>query len=908
MHDCNLIHRDIKGANVLLTDEGDVKLIDFGVSAIRKDKGKHRTLIGTPYWMAPEIVNNKTRDSPYDEKVDIWSLGITVIELADKDPPLSHMNPMRALMQIPLRDPPTLKPDRPRSKEIVDFVTLCLQKEPKKRPSADELLKHPFLKCNKNKSILVDIVNRSKIEKQKLIDQEATDDGGHGAGQDSTDKLTDTKNNSEDSENSSNNDTSQLDPPSSPSPSPSQSISSAPPQPLTPYKAKSNSSINTPTDQVDTSTSARQRPTMRITQREKDIKVKASSQKLIQQQLKELRSQMNKHYAELEKMKGKYKDTELTIQKKFKSKEKAFNDKTTQINSKMIKIQENEMKTMDKRLIDEKKQLTKELEEAEKYSIKKLSDVLKDLVQEAKQHESKFLKVCQNQAKEDVKVRLASTPDLKKKNKDKFTKSLKEEGKLIELNHDLRILRVKNESNKIKSEETHYLQWMAIIDLYETEDKLVGEYYKTQLSHRENSFKTMSENENEKMKLALDEMNQLHPLEIGNLKKLKDLELKQLAKTQQVEREQQAELLTYDQRLELKEFKKKWQHEEKKLLNSIKQYKNNHKKLPAEDVKRHVVIMKQKFEDEQAAAEKAFLTTQKKSEEEEKSMLKLHHESQALKLRTSIDEAIASLTDAQLQAKNTVQVEKTHIVNMLLSEYWIDKWSIITNHQNEKIRLLQEHQKNEMELATKCKEDGMIVYQTFLEDVEKFLTENAEKQADSIISICQDLIQSMADQHNEKWLEIIAVLKSIHQESLNQLDRENKKEREALVYASPNGILQKLAGPSVAVSTANTSSNTTHLKSDSTITSDPTSTNSSHLTTNTTTTTNSSIPPHLSTNSNTSSTNTNSTPPGNSSSGPSVPNTSTDSLDKETKSKSSSSLSSESDEDGEKEDSSTHAD
>lgn len=145
----------------MLTDDGEVKVIDFGVSAIRRTIEERRcTLIGTPYWMAPEIIANKihpryathlrglTNRSPYDEKVDVWSLGITLIELAEKDPPLSQMNPLRALMQIPLRNPPRLKnEDGKWSEHFVEFVSLCLEKDPRKRSPLSTLLQHPFLQA-----------------------------------------------------------------------------------------------------------------------------------------------------------------------------------------------------------------------------------------------------------------------------------------------------------------------------------------------------------------------------------------------------------------------------------------------------------------------------------------------------------------------------------------------------------------------------------------------------------------------------------------------------------------------------------------------------------------------------------------------------------------------------------------
>jgi len=159
----------------MLTDRGELKLIDFGVSAFLKDPNEKRsTLVGTPYWMAPEIVVNKIHPRPYNERVDIWSLGITLIELAEKDPPLSQMNPLRALMQIPLRDPPRLQnPGNKWSHNFVEFSGLCLVKDPRARSSLEDLLKHPFVQnLRDGQDILVDLVRRVKMEKRRIMSKE----------------------------------------------------------------------------------------------------------------------------------------------------------------------------------------------------------------------------------------------------------------------------------------------------------------------------------------------------------------------------------------------------------------------------------------------------------------------------------------------------------------------------------------------------------------------------------------------------------------------------------------------------------------------------------------------------------------------------------------------------------------
>ncbi|TPX58065.1 hypothetical protein PhCBS80983_g03389 [Powellomyces hirtus] len=170
-----LIHRDIKAGNVLLTDSGECKLADFGVSAkLSSVGGRARTFIGTPYWMAPEVImtdpESATHGSAsYDAKADIWSIGITAIEIAEKNPPLSDIHPMRALTLIPNSELGLSKPKN-WSKSLQDFIAVCLIKDPLQRPSAAQLLQHPFLAragTLPRQKIMADLVQKAKMAREK---------------------------------------------------------------------------------------------------------------------------------------------------------------------------------------------------------------------------------------------------------------------------------------------------------------------------------------------------------------------------------------------------------------------------------------------------------------------------------------------------------------------------------------------------------------------------------------------------------------------------------------------------------------------------------------------------------------------------------------------------------------------
>ncbi|CAI5762128.1 myosin-IIIb-like isoform X11 [Podarcis lilfordi] len=148
LHNNRIIHRDVKGNNILLTTEGGVKLVDFGVSAqLTSTRLRRNTSVGTPFWMAPEVIACEQQyDYSYDARCDVWSLGITAIELGDGDPPLFDMHPVKTLFKIPRNPPPTLFQPENWSRGFNHFISQCLIKDFEKRPSVTHLLEHPFIR------------------------------------------------------------------------------------------------------------------------------------------------------------------------------------------------------------------------------------------------------------------------------------------------------------------------------------------------------------------------------------------------------------------------------------------------------------------------------------------------------------------------------------------------------------------------------------------------------------------------------------------------------------------------------------------------------------------------------------------------------------------------------------------
>ncbi|TTI61474.1 Mitogen-activated protein kinase kinase kinase kinase 2 [Bagarius yarrelli] len=189
LHETGKIHRDIKGANILLTERGDVKLADFGVAAeISATAAKRKSFIGTPYWMAPEVAAVEKKGG-YNHLCDIWAVGITAIELAELQPPMFDLHPMKALMLMSKSSfqPPKLKDKAKWSAGFHSFVKMCLTKNPRKRPTAETLLQHSFVTQLLTRNLVIELLDMAN--NPDLHQAPSIEDNDHDANDATPDKI-----------------------------------------------------------------------------------------------------------------------------------------------------------------------------------------------------------------------------------------------------------------------------------------------------------------------------------------------------------------------------------------------------------------------------------------------------------------------------------------------------------------------------------------------------------------------------------------------------------------------------------------------------------------------------------------------------------------------------------------------
>ncbi|KAH3762260.1 STE/STE20/MST protein kinase [Pelomyxa schiedti] len=298
LHAMGIIHRDIKGANILLTKEGKVKLVDFGVSGkLTAAQPTRKTFIGTPYWMAPEVIENKGSPVPYNTRADIWSVGITMLEFAHGEPPLSDMHPMRALFQIPYRKPPTLNKPSDWSPQFPDIVARCLERDPRNRPDVPAILEHPFFLHCADPTALGELVQRYvTVKKANETAEETAAPEGATPEEDKAAAFL------QELDNAPKLVTKAPSPAPSPSPAPLSASSPETPPAIPPVASSpSLSSTSRP------ATSAKTRPsTVHRTAAKRTLAIKQKiNRKFIKQQIQEIKKLQRNHQKEMETLEAK---------------------------------------------------------------------------------------------------------------------------------------------------------------------------------------------------------------------------------------------------------------------------------------------------------------------------------------------------------------------------------------------------------------------------------------------------------------------------------------------------------------------------------------------------------------------------------------------------------------------------
>eukprot|EP01124_Arcella_intermedia_P027963 TRINITY_DN558_c0_g2_i6.p1 TRINITY_DN558_c0_g2~~TRINITY_DN558_c0_g2_i6.p1 ORF type:complete len:1148 (-),score=328.52 TRINITY_DN558_c0_g2_i6:508-3813(-) len=844
LHSRNIVHRDIKGANILVTDEGEIKLIDFGVSAILNNKEeKRKTLIGTPYWMAPEIIANKSRYSPYDNKVDVWSVGITVIELAERDPPLSQMNPMRALMQIPLREPPKLSQPQKWSPAMNDFVCQCLQRDTKKRPSIEELLEHPFLKDTyyiHSRSIMLDLVEKVKKEKQKLLQSEqgksvmAEKITKKSDVDDATLQLLETYDEKEKG-------TTEPNQPAALSPvasdeEPSESIDEteesehAPaPQPLPQIEEEDDKLENSTnlslaeSKQMDSTaevptlnsnskpaenmekpkarpivTRARStnRPTMSAAMATKQKSAlenaKDGNKKLIKQQLQAMNVHIEKQTVELDRLKTRNKDTISQILRKRQNKETKLREKHNFVNQKQKRQIDTETASLEKKGLDETKNFLKEQELKERHLVKELALIAKDNLTEWKREDKLLHKTELQTHNDEVKAEKTKQKPLKKKEREKASKVLKEESeewtKYLKQNHELKVLRYKQVLRFEQFQEASNLQYQTMCALHALEIANFRELVTFELNNREQIYKTRVELEIERATAEQNFFITEHPFMLSMVKKEVELEQKHLMKTQQIEKEQQAELTASDQRLSIRAFKKKRQIEEKKLENTFKTFKaQNSKRLTPEELKTRIGVMKQKFTEDEEKKEHAFMEKLKKEEEQEKEALRIAHESHLERAKASAEETIQNLINTQQQKEQASLETHRQQLQGLEFRYWTEVYDAILGYQESYTKLIEKHHKEQLNLHTKLSEEELHLYETDTTEIEDMCREHgrSEPEKKEFLGFVIEA-ESSAKKRIEDSLKD---LKMAQQQDVIFLKKEQQFYRKAVKKSAPDDLL-----------------------------------------------------------------------------------------------------------------------
>ena len=770
LHSKLIIHRDLKGANILLTNSGDVKLIDFGVSAeLKSPDDKRNTLIGTPYWMAPEVIANKTGNVPYEFKSDMWSLGITLIELAEMNPPLHQIHPMKALMMIPMRDSPFFESPDKWGKDFRDFVTICLNKDPKKRKTAVEMLSHPFSVNVKPKQVLLDLITkRRKAEEKNESDSET--DSSESEEESSTVSglpapiLGSSNQSPSDSPKPQKHGNSKPQPmlpvslPPQPHLQPQNSWKAPKPTeiksaPTTPQQTRStqpshghstslsstNNNNNNNNHKATNSPAPKpkgnpNRPTYRtnkkLTKRQiKEQEQKIVSQQLLQAQLKEIRGLRQKQAQQSQKVEKKQKDALDDAQKRNEKEKSAFDTKLNREVETLVIRQKNDLSNLERTHQSGIRTL-----------LKTQSDHLSRHLKSQKDSEKHQTKEHKEQVKQTAKEFSLQKKEMEKK---------------------------KTPKKDIKASELRYEQekaWTELLFSQKLERQALSEKFTKQQQQKQQEVTQVADDLVQKHKLAWEQILALHklqtqhhkashenavsllkniqPLEIKHLQERQETELNQLAEQQRLEKQQQANLLREEQGNNKKELKKRQRTQTAELQKKLNAMK---KEIKGKEFKEMSLKMKDELRKEQGLEEKKQEEEAKKQMQEEDDMVTKHQFTKNEQKKQEHEEELK-----QLQQDHEVQINNVH------EEY------------QKKEKELIEQQKKELEQFVEAQIQEALENQS-----------NAFKSTENLLKEFQQEYLQLHKRHHEAQ-NVMKNKQKAPSEEINSVQQTQKEELEGL--------------------------------------------------------------------------------------------------------------------------------
>eukprot|EP01103_Thecamoeba_quadrilineata_P018499 TRINITY_DN705_c1_g1_i1.p1 TRINITY_DN705_c1_g1~~TRINITY_DN705_c1_g1_i1.p1 ORF type:complete len:1109 (-),score=351.66 TRINITY_DN705_c1_g1_i1:112-3438(-) len=637
LHEKNIIHRDIKAANILLTNSGEVKLADFGVSAQMKSRDdKRNTFVGTPYWMAPEVINTKDFYDPYDQKVDVWALGITCFELAEMDPPLSDIPPMQALFQIPKRDAPRLKSPEKWSKEFNDFIAQCLVKDRAQRKTAEDMLKHPFLQMRADRPQLEEHIKKVQRVASEYQAKEKEDEETRGEnGKDTlhSDQTTDG------------------DP----------STQSTPVQPR----------------------SRAQRTYRPKTQKEeKSYAAKLVAEKLVAQQVavrKKLQKQFQQEIIELEKQQK----SELQAFVRRGDAAKLRLQKTLQSSDQKLKNQH----TYDFKNI--KKQLDVQEVQAKKQQANDFKNAVKDILTEQRQQNKELLDRQSKEEKDELKQEKDKIKQEKINKKDaKVIHTDNKEKRIRRQTHQNLLLLHKQQLGQQQNEQT--LQQNQLKELIKTFQTHLLEAHSMQFEHLKQLQTSQIESMKQEQLLEKESHSNQSAFELKLQAIARQQTRDQLHMLQTLESEQQQKQLLMEYRTSVKEFKLQLKNQLKEEEKLLKQ-REKETKLGKKEKKQAQLEFKEKIANEQAYAELKHLHMLAQQRLRQETQLAQHQK----EVRTRQEEQIHKLNmehqTKQLAITNQLATSQQAAQHLLLLEHNKTRTELFGKHHVEEGEALNSH-------------------------------------------------------------------------------------------------------------------------------------------------------------------------------------------------------------------------